>query len=64
MTLQKYEMIAINSTGSYFLIAIWLPHDQLWTIIEGAASLIQCLSLYSYIFNWNVTASLVTRLDP
>ena len=26
----------------YFLTAIWLPHDQLWAIIEGTASVNQC----------------------
>ena len=25
-----------------FLTAIWLPHCQLWAIIEGTASLIRC----------------------
>ena len=25
-------------TGFFFLTAIWLPHDQLWAIIEEAAS--------------------------
>ena len=29
----------------YFLTAIWLPHGQLWAIIERTASLIQCYSL-------------------
>ena len=28
-----------------FLTAIWLPHSQLWTIIERTASLTQCYSL-------------------
>ena len=26
----------------FFLTAIWLPHGQLWAIIEGAASLTRC----------------------
>ena len=26
----------------FFLTAIWLPHDQIWAIIEGTASLTQC----------------------
>ena len=26
----------------FFLTAIWLPHGQLWTIIEEAASLTRC----------------------
>ena len=39
----KYEMIGINSIDIVcFLTTIWLPHGQLWTIIEGEASLIQC----------------------
>ena len=43
MPLQKYEMIAINNIDIViFLSAIWLLHSQLWTIIEGAASLIRC----------------------
>ena len=25
-----------------FVSAIWLPHGQLWTIIEGTATLTQC----------------------
>ena len=41
MLLQKYEVIAINSIDIViFLTAIWLPHGQLYTIIEGAVSLI------------------------
>ena len=37
----KYEMIIINSIDrAIFLTAIWLPHGQLWTMINGAASLI------------------------
>ena len=26
----------------FFLTAIWLPHGQLWAIIEGTASLTRC----------------------
>ena len=43
MPLQKYEMTAINTIDIViFLSGILLPHSQLWTIIERAASLIRC----------------------
>ena len=36
---------------SHFLSAIWLPHDQLWATIEGAASLTRCSSLrFTYYY--------------
>ena len=35
-TIEMFNVIFI-----FFLIAIWLPHGQLWAIIEGEASLIQ-----------------------
>ena len=42
MSLQKYEMIRINSIDIvFFVIVISLPHGQLWTIIQGDTSLIQ-----------------------
>ena len=43
MPLQKYEMITINSIDIVILLtAICLPQGRLWSIIEGAASLIRC----------------------
>ena len=38
---------------------IWLPHSQLWAIVEGTASL---TALFS--FDLKVTESLVVRLGP
>ena len=35
----------VNFVLTFFLTAIWLPHGQLWAIIEGTASLTQCYSL-------------------
>ena len=34
---------------TFFLTAIWLPHSQLWAIIEEAVLLTQCYSLAFYI---------------
>ena len=46
-----------------FLTAIWLPHGQLWAIIEGTASFTR-LSLRAYIFDVKVIGSLVTGWVP
>ena len=46
-----WQNVFYNNTGLkhlhikkkfFFLTAVWLPHGQLWAIIEGTASLTQC----------------------
>ena len=42
---RQIEVASINILKvfqRFFLTTIWLPHCQLWAIIEGAASLTQC----------------------
>ena len=51
----RYEVCPVNHSSctkvnhlqqpDFFWSIIWLPHQQLWTIIEGTASLNQCQSL-------------------
>ena len=36
------HVISVARLVLTFLTAIWLPHNQLWTILKGTASLIQC----------------------
>ena len=40
-------------TNTIFLSANWLPHGQLWAIIEGTASLTQLITTFSSISTRN-----------
>ena len=42
MDLLKQFHCLVDQTMEIFLTAIWLPHDQLWAILNGTASLTQC----------------------
>ena len=43
--LPKKTLHTLLISCNIFLLAIKLPHNQLWTIFEGRASITRCLSL-------------------
>ena len=42
---RKNRKLLLISVFHFFLFAIWLPHGQHWTVIEGTGSLTRCYSL-------------------
>ena len=64
------QMIQKNIFKSFFFFfffffssAIWLSHTQLWTNIEGAASLTNVNHCISSILDAKITGTLKTRMD-
>ena len=52
------------SVFNIFLMALWLPHSQLWAIIKGQPHSPDVNHCVFNVFDPKVTGSLVTRLDP
>ena len=63
---KNFNIVLSGGTNNKFFLNCYLglPHNQLWAIIEGVASLTQCESLRFYHFDLRVTKKNVIGLGP